>query len=110
VKLVVRPIYRSTNKHRFIVTHIDHLLNSGRFHASQDAIDNSDLIGEMDDYSATSKGHDDCLDAVAGAISQLGMDTLNFRGKGKIVSGFGHGLQKRKKRGNPLDRKKVWKK
>jgi hypothetical protein len=37
------------------------------------------------------------------------MDTLNFRGKGKIVSAFGKDITKRPARKNPLDRKKGWK-
>ena len=60
------------------MTHLEPLLNAGRLYLHREAKEDSDFVGELTDFSVMSKGHDDCLDAVAGAVSGLGIDTIGL--------------------------------
>ena len=77
---------RTRNKTAFIAEHIEPLVHSNRFfaHSSVPHI----FYSELTDFP--NGKHDDCIDATAGAISELRGDVMML-GKAKVISSYVNG-------------------
>lgn len=72
IRLRVRKEPRSMNKEKYISIHLEPLVHSGRLHAHHSVP--STFFQELEDFGSSK--HDDCIDAVSGAVAQLRGDRI----------------------------------